>query len=100
MIEENLAENARELGEYFLKGLKIIAEKETIIPIKEIRGRGLLLAIEFHENARHIVEKLMENGILAKDTHSTTIRFAPPLIITKEEIDWVLGVIEKVLCPK
>ena len=96
-IEDHLAERAKQLGAYFLDGLKRIAEKETIVPVKEIRGKGLLMAIEFTTEARHIVEMLKDNGILAKDTHSTTIRFAPPLIITKEQVDWALKVIEKVL---
>ena len=96
-IEDHLAERAKQLGAYFLDGLKRIAEKETIVAVKEIRGKGLLMAIEFTTEARHIVEMLKDNGILAKDTHSTTIRFAPPLIITKEQVDWALKVIEKVL---
>ena len=96
-LRENLPERAKEMGAYFMKRLKEIAEKRTKIPVKEVRGKGLLIAIEFKENARQIVEKLMENGILAKDTHATTIRFAPPLIITKEEIDWAVDIIEKVL---
>jgi ornithine--oxo-acid transaminase len=96
-LKENLPERAKKMGAYFFEGLKKITEKATIIPVKEVRGKGLLIAIEFKEDARHIVEELMKNGILAKDTHSTTIRFAPPLIITKEEIDWALKIIEKVL---
>ncbi len=96
-LRENLPERAKEMGDYFMKRLKEIAEKRTKIPVKEVRGKGLLIAIEFKENARHIVEELKENGILAKDTHATTIRFAPPLIITKEEIDWAVDIIEKVL---
>jgi len=96
-IEDHLPERAKQLGAYFIDGLKKIAEKETIIPVKEVRGKGLLMAIEFTTEARHIVEMLKDNGILAKDTHSTTIRFAPPLIITKEQVDWALKVIEKVL---
>ena len=96
-LRENLPERAKEMGAYFMKRLKEIAEKRTKIPVKEVRGKGLLIAIEFKENARQIVEELMENGILAKDTHATTIRFAPPLIITKEEIDWAVDIIEKVL---
>ncbi len=96
-LRENLPERAKEMGDYFMKRLKEIAEKRTKIPVKEVRGKGLLIAIEFKENARQIVEELMENGILAKDTHATTIRFAPPLIITKEEIDWAVDIIEKVL---
>jgi ornithine--oxo-acid transaminase len=96
-LRENLAERAKEMGAYFMKRLKEIAEKRTRIPVKEVRGKGLLLAIEFKENAREIVEDLMQNGILAKDTHETIIRFAPPLIITKEQIDWAVDIIEKVL---
>jgi len=96
-IEDHLPERAKQLGAYFIDGLKKISEKETIVPIKEVRGKGLLMAIEFATEARHIVEMLKDNGILAKDTHSTTIRFAPPLIITKEQVDWALKIIEKVL---
>ncbi|MFX0043571.1 MAG: ornithine--oxo-acid transaminase [Candidatus Hodarchaeota archaeon] len=96
-LRENLPERAKEMGDYFMKRLKEVAEKRTKIPIKEVRGKGLLIAIEFKENARQIVEELMKNGILAKDTHATIIRFAPPLIITKEEIDWAVDTIEKVL---
>jgi len=96
-IDDHLAERAKEFGAYFMQGLKKIAEKETIVPIKEVRGKGLLMAIEFTTDARHIVEMLKDNGILAKDTHSTTIRFAPPLIITREQVNWALQVIEKVL---
>jgi ornithine--oxo-acid transaminase len=96
-LKENLPERAKKMGAYFLKGIREITEKQPKIPVKEVRGKGLLIAIEFQENAREIVEELMKNGILAKDTHATTIRFAPPLIITKEEIDWALKIIEKVL---
>lgn len=96
-IEDHLAQRAKENGAYFLEGLRKIITKGSKIPIKEVRGKGLLIAIEFKANARHIVEELKDNGILAKDTHSTIIRFAPPLVITKEQIDWALKVIEKVL---
>ncbi len=95
-LRENLAERAKEMGAYFIKRLREIGEKRTKIPIKDIRGKGLLIAVEFTEDARQIVEELKDNGILAKDTHSTTIRFAPPLVITKGEIDWALETIEKV----
>ncbi len=96
-LRENLAERAKEMGNYFIKRLREIGDKRTKIPIKDIRGKGLLTAIEFTEDARYVVEELKDNGILAKDTHSTTIRFAPPLVITKEELDWALEIIEKVL---
>ena len=96
-LRENLAERAKKMGGYFIKRLQEIAEKRMKIPIKEIRGKGLLIAVEFTEDARGIVEELKDNGILAKETHSTTIRFAPPLVITREEIDWALDIIEKVI---
>ncbi|MFX1250489.1 MAG: ornithine--oxo-acid transaminase [Promethearchaeota archaeon] len=98
LVEEKLAERSAELGEYFLKGLHKIKEKTDLI--KEIRGKGLFLAVEFKPEAggaRQFTQKLKENGILAKETHTHTIRFAPPLIITKEDIDWALKIIEEVL---
>ena len=65
--------------------------------IKEVRGIGLFLAIELHENARPYCEKLFkEYGILVKETHAHTIRVAPPLVITKEEIDFAFDAIQKV----
>ncbi len=96
LIRDKLDEKSQELGSYFMDGLKAIAENKTRLPVKDIRGKGLLIAIEFEGNARFLVEELMQNGILAKDTHSTTIRFAPPLVITKEEVDWALETIKKV----
>ena len=96
-IDDHLAQRSKEFGTYFLEGLSKIAEKKTILPIREVRGKGLLMAIEFESDARHIVELFKDNGVLAKHTHSTTIRFAPPLIITKDQIDWALKIIEDVL---
>jgi ornithine--oxo-acid transaminase len=96
-IDEHLAQRAKENGTYFMEGLKKIIDRGSKVPVKEVRGKGLLMAIEFEVDARHIVEELKDNGILAKDTHSTTIRFAPPLIITKDQIDWALKIIENVL---
>jgi len=96
-IDDHLAQRSKEFGTYFLDGLSKIAEKKTILPIKDVRGKGLLMAIEFESDARHIVELFKDNGVLAKHTHSTTIRFAPPLIITKDQIDWALKIIEDVL---
>ncbi|MEH7255598.1 aminotransferase class III-fold pyridoxal phosphate-dependent enzyme, partial [Neobacillus niacini] len=91
--EENLAERSLELGEYFLEKLKTI--NNSII--KEIRGRGLFIGLELTEAARPYCEQLKEEGLLCKETHDTVIRFAPPLIITKEEIDWAVEKITKVL---
>jgi len=96
IIEERLPERAEELGNYFMKRLREINSP----CVKEVRGRGLLIGVEIKKEygtARPFCEKLMELGILAKETHDQVIRFAPPLVITKEEIDWALERIEKVL---
>ena len=68
--------------------------------IKEIRGKGLMIGVEFNTEAggvRPYCQRLKERGILAKDTHEHTIRFAPPLVITREQIDWALERITDVL---
>ncbi len=92
-IEENLAERSLKLGEYFINKLKEI--KHPII--KDIRGRGLFIGMELHVPARKYCEALKEEGLLCKETHDTVIRFAPPLIITEEELDWAIKRIKKVL---
>lgn len=93
IVDEKLAERSKELGEYFLNKLKSL----TNPVIKEVRGIGLFLAIELHENARPYCEKLFkEYGILVKETHAHTIRVAPPLVIAKEEIDFAFDAIQKV----
>ncbi|WP_445613368.1 ornithine--oxo-acid transaminase [Geobacillus sp. YF-1] len=91
--EERLAERSLELGEYFLSKLKQIRNED----IKEIRGRGLFIGVELHGPARPYCEALKEQGLLCKETHETVIRFAPPLIVTKEELDWALERIVNVL---
>lgn len=84
IIDENLAENSKILGEYFLSRLKTIKNPK----IKEIRGRGLFIAIEMTIPARKYCEALCKDyGILVKETHEGTIRIAPPLVITKEQLD-------------
>ena len=93
IVEENLPQRAFELGNYFTNELAKIKSKY----IKEIRGKGLLIGIELTEPARKFCELLKNEGILAKETHEMVIRFAPPLIITKEEIDWALPKIKKIL---
>ena len=97
--DEKLDERAEEMGTYFKDKLLGLQKKSPLI--KEVRGIGLLIAIEIVRDknlkARQITEKLMENGILAKETHDYTIRFAPPLVIKKEDIDWAYSIIEKVL---
>lgn len=91
--EENLAERSLELGDYFLGKLKEI--KNPLI--KEVRGRGLFIGVELAEPARKYCEQLKDEGLLCKETHDTVIRFAPPLVITKEELDWAIERIQKVL---
>ncbi len=94
--EEKLDVRAKELGDYFIKQLRSI-ESEYI---KEVRGKGLLIGVEIKEEygtARPFCEKLAKLGILCKETHEQVIRFAPPLVIKKEEIDWALERISKVL---
>ncbi len=94
--EEGLVDRAAELGEYFKMKLNEIDSDL----INEIRGLGLFVAIEFHEGIAHDVAVALSEcnpGVLAKDTHHTTIRFAPPLIITKEQIDDAVEIIKGVI---
>jgi ornithine--oxo-acid transaminase len=91
--EENLPARSLELGEYFMSKLKEIDNPA----IKEVRGKGLFIGVELHEEARKYCEALKEEGLLCKETHENVIRFAPPLVITKEELDWALKRIKKVL---
>lgn len=93
IVDEDLPGRSAELGAYFKGRLERIECDE----IKEIRGKGLFIGVEMHTEARPYCEALRERGILCKETHNTVIRFAPPLIITKEEIDWALEHIEEVL---
>lgn len=92
MIEEGLVDKSLELGEYFLNRLK----EMTHPCIKEVRGKGLFIGVELTEAARPYCEKLKDLGILCKETHETVIRFAPPLIITKAEIDIAIEKINQV----
>ena len=96
LVEEGMIENSAAMGAYFLGELKKIRSPH----VKEVRGRGLLIGVELFPEAggaRHYCEKLMSLGILCKETHDHIIRFAPPLIIKKDEIDWALERIDKVL---
>jgi len=96
LVEEGMIENAALQGAHFLEGLKSIRANS----IREVRGRGLMLAVELHPEAgpaRRVCEALQARGILAKDTHAHTIRFAPPLVITNDQVDWALEQIHAVL---
>ncbi|MEH7129809.1 ornithine--oxo-acid transaminase [Neobacillus drentensis] len=91
--EEKLAERSLEIGQYFIDLLQSIDNPK----IKTIRGRGLFIGVELTEAARPYCEQLKEEGLLCKETHDTVIRFAPPLTITTEEIDWAFEKIKTVL---
>src|SRR5687768_5403151 len=94
--DEKLAERSQQLGEYFMEQLSEIPSPH----VKEVRGKGLLIGVELHESAggaRRFCEALQEKGILAKETHENVIRFAPPLVIDKDTIDWALPSIREVL---
>lgn len=91
--DEKLAERSERLGNYFMKQLQGIRSSA----VREIRGRGLFIGVDLHVPARPYCEKLMAVGLLCKETHETTIRFAPPLTITEAEIDWALERITQVL---
>jgi len=96
LVEEDMVGNSERMGERFQAGLKGI--RSNII--KEVRGRGLMLAVELDSaagGARKYCEALKERGILAKDTHGDTIRIAPPLVITGDQVDWALEQFEAVL---
>lgn len=95
LIEEKMSERAAELGAYFMEGLK----KLNSPLIRTIRGKGLLIGVSMTESAgkaRKYTAALKEKGLLCKETHETIIRFAPPLVITKEEIDDALAIIKEV----
>ena len=91
--DEKLAERSLELGDYMLEQLRAIDNPK----IKEVRGRGLFIGVEMTESARPYCEALKEKGLLCKETHENVIRFAPPLIIEKEDLDWAIDRIKEVL---
>jgi ornithine--oxo-acid transaminase len=96
ITSEKLVERSAEMGQYFMKRLRGMNSPYA----KEVRGKGLLIGVEIkqeHGTARPYCEKLMKLGILAKETHEQVIRFAPPLVISREEADWALDRIAQVL---
>uniref|UniRef100_UPI002FDF80A0 aminotransferase class III-fold pyridoxal phosphate-dependent enzyme n=1 Tax=Pseudoxanthobacter sp. TaxID=1925742 RepID=UPI002FDF80A0 len=96
LVEENMIENSATQGAYLKRGLESIRSNM----VREVRGRGLMVAVELHPDAggaRRVCEALRERGVLAKDTHGHTIRISPPLVITRDEIDWALEQVDAVL---
>lgn len=92
--DERLAERSFELGSWLLEKLKADLKHPDIV---EIRGRGLLIGIETRGKARHYCERLKDLGLLCKETHDTTIRLAPPLVVTKEELEGAVERLKEVL---
>ncbi|MSP55486.1 MAG: ornithine--oxo-acid transaminase [Myxococcales bacterium] len=96
IVDEGLPARAAELGAYFMERLRGLGSPHVL----EVRGRGLLIGVEVHVSsgtARHYCEALKERGVLCKDTHGQVIRFAPPLVITRDEIDMALAHVAAVL---
>jgi ornithine--oxo-acid transaminase len=96
LVEENLIERAAEVGKYFMAQLHDLRSPL----IAEVRGKGLLVGVEFDPaqiSAKSVCEKLLARGILTKETRGNVVRFAPPLIISRTEIDWAMGYIRAVL---
>jgi ornithine--oxo-acid transaminase len=96
LVEEGLIENAASLGEYFLERLAEVPSPH----VREVRGKGMLIGVELHAEAggaRRFCEALELRGILCKETHDNVIRFAPPLVIQQEDVDWAIGHITEVL---
>ena len=93
LTEERMIERSAELGSYFLEKLRAIHSPH----IREVRGKGLWIGIELNKPARPFCERLKEHGVLCKETHELVIRIAPPLVITREEIDWALPILRRCL---
>lgn len=93
LVKEKLVQNSEKMGKYFMKKLKSIKSPH----IKDVRGKGLWIGIELTTPARPFCEQLKAEGVLCKETHDLTMRIAPPLVITKKEIDWAFERIKKVL---
>ncbi|HAM79871.1 ornithine--oxo-acid transaminase [Ornithinibacillus bavariensis] len=93
LLEENLAERSLELGNYMMSELRSINNPK----IKEVRGKGLFIGVELTESARPYCEALKEKGLLCKETHENVIRFAPPLVIEQDDLQWAIEQIKDVL---
>ncbi len=91
--EEKLAKRSLDLGDHMMRELQSIDNPK----IKEVRGKGLFIGVEMTEEARPYCEKLKEKGLLCKETHKNVIRFAPPLVIEKDDLDWAIKQITEVL---
>lgn len=91
ITDEDLAGRSAELGQWFMGELRKIEHSK----IREIRGRGLLVGVELTESARPFCEALMERGLLCKETHDFVVRIAPPLVVSREDLEWAVGQISE-----
>ena len=95
IVDERLPDKAAEMGDYFMSQLKAMNSPH----VKEVRGMGLLIGVHVKDESgegRAFCEKLREEGVLAKETHKQVVRFAPPLVVTRDEIDWAMEKIARV----
>ena len=96
LYKDSLIENSKILGDYFISALKSIDNKI----IKEVRGKGLWIGMELNKskiNAKDLCLMLLNEGLLCKETHKSVIRFAPPLMISKDQLDWAINKIIRVI---
>ncbi|MNJ69111.1 Ornithine aminotransferase [compost metagenome] len=95
LTDEGMIDNAASVGAYFLERLRALPG-----PVREVRGRGLMLAVELLPDAggaRRFSERLQARGMLVKDTHGHTLRLSPPLIVTRDQVDWACDQLAAVL---
>ena len=95
MLKENILDNCRKVGDYFLAQLKKLKEKHIVI--KEVRGKGLMLAAALDVEVAEIVQKCMQKGLLINSAGGKTLRFVPPLIITNKDVDQAIGILSEAL---
>ena len=95
LVEEKLAERANKLGNYFKEELQSLQTRSEII--REVRGLGLMIGVEFRFDILNILNKSMDKGVLILDAGRNILRFLPPLVIEKEQIDTVISVLDKVV---
>jgi acetylornithine/succinyldiaminopimelate/putrescine aminotransferase len=93
-LEEGMLENCQKIGDYFISQLEEIKKKFSFI--QEVRGKGLILGIELKIDGSSIVKEMLKKKILINCTMGNVLRFLPPLIVTKEEVDWVIKALEEV----
>jgi predicted acetylornithine/succinylornithine family transaminase len=95
ILQEELLQNCQEVGVYFLERLRVLQKKHS--QISEVRGQGLMIAIELKESGKEIVSKAMEKGVLLNCTQERVLRFVPPLILSKEEVDFAIKNLDEII---